>query len=539
MKRKNYLLLGFVLVLSLAIALLLVLLPGRGFNATQQMRWCECVHYVLNRYHLDMSGGPYFIGAADMAPYLESRGFRRSSAPAVGAVAVFARSFGMGIDTTYGHVGIVTAVAPGTNGTTWSLVVRGARQNGAEVAEYGCTNVSDMHIPVAAGNPQIAFYLLPGSEGLPDDAVALVPPTATPVVTLPMPRPPIPTATPPANTPTATPPVRTPAALEKRIIEAVPLEQVAKLLPAATRTITAPALPVERLPERAGEQEHEPEQNIVVEAVPLASPVIPAIPSPTSMVTHTTRQAAAVPTADRADQPDQPAAEERQGAIDPPDDVDSYFFEAQAGWSVTAGITATEEHTLDSYLLLYAPDGSLVNDPYADDDRGGNGNAVIAGQVLPQSGRYRLVVRSWQAQTSGSYHLVWHLQPASAETAPHNERHTATPSATATPVPTPAPTASATAPGDAAPPAAHTSTSSEHYLPAGRYGFVVEAGAGVRISVDGEVVFDGVEDSATQRSETTFVYPTAGAHTITLETYEQGTQTRTRFWWEWREPLQP
>jgi hypothetical protein len=105
--------------------------------------------------------------------------------------------------------------------------------------------------------------------------------------------------------------------------------------------------------------------------------------------------------------------------------------------------------------------------------------------------------------------------------------------------PTPAPTASATTPGDAAPHAAHTSTSSEHYLPAGRYSFVVEAGVGVRISVDGEVVFDGVEDSTAQRSETTFVYSAAGAHTITLETYTQGTQTRTRFWWEWREPLQP
>jgi hypothetical protein len=150
-----------MLALSLVLLLLFIILPRHGFNATPAAtyaRWCECVDYVRNRFQLDPSVGPYFLGAADMGPYLENHGFVTVPEPVSGAIIVFQRSFGSGINATYGHVGVIVGVQP-VNGSTWNLTVRGARQTWPEWSEHGCNNVSDMgHIVVSRGSGQTAFY---------------------------------------------------------------------------------------------------------------------------------------------------------------------------------------------------------------------------------------------------------------------------------------------------------------------------------------------------------------------------------------------
>lgn len=160
MKNIRWPMVLLVLGMSLGLGLLFLAFPSVGFNAVQQqraVRWCECVDYVRNRFGLNPSQGPWFVGAADMGPYLEAQGMTRLNAPVVGAVVVFPRTFGAGIDQQYGHVGVVRQVQPTSSG--WSLMVRGARQTVPEWTEAGCSNVSDMHhILVARGAPGVAFY---------------------------------------------------------------------------------------------------------------------------------------------------------------------------------------------------------------------------------------------------------------------------------------------------------------------------------------------------------------------------------------------
>jgi hypothetical protein len=152
-------------MLSLALLTLFISFPRHFFAAPleQSAHWCQCVEYVMNRSGFSMGSGPYFTGAADMGPFLESRGFARMAEPTAGAIVVFPRSFGYGIDTTYGHVGVVTEVQ--NSGYGWSIVVRGARQSGPEWTEYGCNNVSDMYgITVSYGSSGASFYSS-GSSG--------------------------------------------------------------------------------------------------------------------------------------------------------------------------------------------------------------------------------------------------------------------------------------------------------------------------------------------------------------------------------------
>jgi len=92
------------------------------------------------------------------------------------------------------------------------------------------------------------------------------------------------------------------------------------------------------------------------------------------------------------------------GTIDPANDEDTYYFDASQGQRATVRMNR-QNTTLDSYLLLYAPNGSLVNDPAADDDRGGNNNAWIDRATLPQTGRYRILAKSYNGASSGPYSL--------------------------------------------------------------------------------------------------------------------------------------
>jgi len=89
------------------------------------------------------------------------------------------------------------------------------------------------------------------------------------------------------------------------------------------------------------------------------------------------------------------------GTINPANDLDTYYFDASQGQCATISMNRNNT-TLDSYLILYAPNGSEVT---RDDDSGGNNNAWINRATLPQSGRYLIVAKSWNGASTGPYSL--------------------------------------------------------------------------------------------------------------------------------------
>lgn len=224
------LLLWLVLLGSLCLALLFVLVPRPGHNAlpaANSVRWCQCVDYVRQRFGLDPAAGPHFVGAADMGPYLQGQGMVRHAAPLLGAVIVFPRSFGSGIDTTYGHVGVVVGIE--AQADHWRLTVRGARQSWPEWTEYGCSNVSDMtHITVPYQGATVAFFapsaVQPVSESRPVTAQPVSTPTSEPTA--------IATSTPAVPTPAAPTPKPMPTASRGPHLAASPAPAVPTASPA-------------------------------------------------------------------------------------------------------------------------------------------------------------------------------------------------------------------------------------------------------------------------------------------------------------------
>lgn len=91
---------------------------------------------------------------------------------------------------------------------------------------------------------------------------------------------------------------------------------------------------------------------------------------------------------------------------------DVYCFEASRGQHATILMLrkSARDNNLDPRLYLLGPDDKLVNDPAADDDRGGQLNALISNVTLPQSGTYRIVGTSFEGESTGSYTLTLRLR---------------------------------------------------------------------------------------------------------------------------------
>ncbi len=80
---------------------------------------------------------------------------------------------------------------------------------------------------------------------------------------------------------------------------------------------------------------------------------------------------------------------------------DTWTFYGEAGQIVTIAMTA-EDTDLDTYLELRGPDGSTL----AEDDDGGSGlNSLIEGFVLPVTGMYTIIARSYGDSSGGVYTL--------------------------------------------------------------------------------------------------------------------------------------
>lgn len=115
------------------------------------------------------------------------------------------------------------------------------------------------------------------------------------------------------------------------------------------------------------------------------------------------------------------------GTIEPAIEQDSIYFYAGQGNRATIRMNRRSDwsNSLDSYLILYAPDGREV---VRDDDSGGNYNAWINRATLPQDGRYRLVAKSWNGRSTGPYSLSLAMESGGGQppAAPSNLRATAT-----------------------------------------------------------------------------------------------------------------
>ena len=118
--------------------------------------YCQCVDYIKNRYGLKCSAN-----AKSMGSCLTSSGFKKLSTPVAGAVIIFQPNYGGGINTTYGHIGVVTKVVYDSKAKSYTLTVRGANQGGSTWTEYNCSNVSELKTTYTVGsarNKALSFY---------------------------------------------------------------------------------------------------------------------------------------------------------------------------------------------------------------------------------------------------------------------------------------------------------------------------------------------------------------------------------------------
>lgn len=95
--------------------------------------FCECTQYVYAKKGLSGSYGHAHTWD-DSNGVLPRNGYRQYSIPQVGDVVVFSQA---AMGNQYGHVAIITAVAPNYG----PISVRGANQGGSET-EGNCNNVN-------------------------------------------------------------------------------------------------------------------------------------------------------------------------------------------------------------------------------------------------------------------------------------------------------------------------------------------------------------------------------------------------------------
>ena len=118
--------------------------------------FCYCVTYIKNRYNLSCSAN-----AKDMGSCLVSSKFKKLSSPLSGAVIIFQPGYGGGINTQYGHIGVITKTSYNSKNKSYTLTVRGANQGGGTWTEYNCNNVSELSTTYTVGSSRdknLSFY---------------------------------------------------------------------------------------------------------------------------------------------------------------------------------------------------------------------------------------------------------------------------------------------------------------------------------------------------------------------------------------------
>jgi murein DD-endopeptidase MepM/ murein hydrolase activator NlpD len=95
------------------------------------------------------------------------------------------------------------------------------------------------------------------------------------------------------------------------------------------------------------------------------------------------------------------------GVVRPESDEDFYTFAGITGQRAQIWLTKQIIRGLDPFLTLVAPDGTTLA---YDDDSGDDNNAYISVDVLPQTGSYRVIARSYAYSSGGLYSLMLQLR---------------------------------------------------------------------------------------------------------------------------------
>ncbi len=131
------------------------------------------------------------------------------------------------------------------------------------------------------------------------------------------------------------------------------------------------------------------------------------------------------------------------GTINSPGESVTYAFTLETRQGVQFSMWRGGASTLDPYLNLYAPDGSLIA---ADDNGAGDGSSAFLRLILNQPGTYTLVA-SGANNTTGTYGLAMEVFAPDPQEQPSEAPVQPTPSdSDPTPTPAPAPQPGATGP---------------------------------------------------------------------------------------------
>ncbi|MCW5864680.1 MAG: discoidin domain-containing protein [Anaerolineae bacterium] len=220
------------------------------------------------------------------------------------------------------------------------------------------------------------------------------------------------------------------------------------------------------------------------------------------------------------------------GTINPTNDTDTYTFDAVQGQQATLRMNKNNSG-LDSYLILYAPNGAEVA---RNDDGGGDLNALINGATLPQTGRYRIVASSYGAYSSGAYTLRLDIGGGCADGQFRGEYFNNR-SLSGSPTFARCDGSVNFDWGSGGPGNGLGSDNfsvrwvGRHNFAAGTWRFIARADDGVRVWLDGTLIIDGWRDQAPTeyRAERSL---SAGLHEVKMEFYENGGGAVAQLRWE-------
>ena len=100
-----------------------------------------------------------------------------------------------------------------------------------------------------------------------------------------------------------------------------------------------------------------------------------------------------------------------KGKIQPANDVDNYYIFATAGQWITLNMVKTSGN-LDGYMVLF---DQVTNTTLAYDDDSGDGyNPRISNYQFQRSGRFRVILTSYNNGSTGNYNIVAQLSPHEA-----------------------------------------------------------------------------------------------------------------------------
>lgn len=103
-------------------------------------------------------------------------------------------------------------------------------------------------------------------------------------------------------------------------------------------------------------------------------------------------------------QPAPPSSERLNATIDRRGERHAWRVTLNAGDVITVAATGDSESQLDPYLEIATSDGVVL---FADDNAGGNRNALIRVATITETGAYSLRVRDASGNATGDYTLVW------------------------------------------------------------------------------------------------------------------------------------